>query len=176
MRRNTYTSSTLILIILWLGKSFLHVRWFRVLNVARRRLCLRFHPDKNPSGIEKVRLRLFLMLLSFGHRTPPPQFKEISQAKDVLTNADKRRIYDQVRRCDVCPAPLVVMRALSKQSVGAARFAAVYQIVLQTHCLYVDVLTCLWRGSSARRACRCPRVATLPRQRTSAYALRVCAA
>src|SRR5205809_122851 len=48
---------------------------------AFRRLAKQHHPDRNPSNPQAAE-----------------RFKEINEAHDVLSDADKRRKYDQLRR------------------------------------------------------------------------------
>jgi len=62
------------------------------LKKSYRKLALKFHPDKNPDEGEKV-CKAVLML--FEENTTLFQFKQISQAYEVLANPEKRKIYDQ---------------------------------------------------------------------------------
>src|SRR6266571_1894133 len=48
---------------------------------AFRRLAKQYHPDRNPNNAQAAE-----------------RFKEISEAHDVLSDADKRKKYDQLRR------------------------------------------------------------------------------
>src|SRR5690242_14014172 len=48
---------------------------------AFRRLAKQYHPDRNPNNPQAVE-----------------RFKEINEAHDVLSDADKRKKYDQLRR------------------------------------------------------------------------------
>src|SRR2546425_10450052 len=48
---------------------------------AFRRLAKQYHPDRNPN-----------------HPQAAERFKEINEAHDVLSDADKRKKYDQLRR------------------------------------------------------------------------------
>lgn len=72
---------------------------------AYRRLALRYHPDKNPSEGERVggeskvgTTRVVLPALGSvlaPSSSLPPQFKQISQAYEVLSDPSKRSVYDR---------------------------------------------------------------------------------
>lgn len=67
---------------------------------------MKYHPDRNPEAGEKVGLPLiFFLSLPYSYTVQPtsctslprpaPQFKEISNAYDILSNPEKREIYDR---------------------------------------------------------------------------------
>lgn len=63
------------------------------LEQAYRKLAVKHHPDKNPDNPQKA----------------AEQFKEIGEAYDVLSNKEKRELYDQYGEegLKVCPCMTV---------------------------------------------------------------------
>src|SRR5436309_16042538 len=55
---------------------------------AFRRLAEQHHPDRNPNSPQAAE-----------------RFKEINEAHDVLSDAEKRKKYDQLRRCGAFAGP-----------------------------------------------------------------------
>ena len=86
--------------------------FYEVLGVARRasvaeitdayrKLAIRFHPDKNP-----------------GDKAAEARFKEVSAAYDVLSDADKRKNYDEFG-ADSLHSGFDAARARAYQQAGA---------------------------------------------------------
>lgn len=63
-----------------------------------KKMAMKFHPDKNPNNpqaAEKVSHHLNKSSQNSDQMVTPLQFKEISEAYEVLTDEKKRQIYDK---------------------------------------------------------------------------------
>jgi curved DNA-binding protein CbpA len=71
-----------------------------IIKAAYRRKAAQFHPDRNPA------------------LDAAAKFREVQEAYELLSDADRRKAYDDTRRNSLLDEPLVVARELWTSYMG----------------------------------------------------------
>lgn len=70
------------------------------IKTAYRRKAAQFHPDRNPAADAATK------------------FREVQEAYDLLTDADRRKAYDETRRSSLIDDPLTEARSIWSDYLG----------------------------------------------------------
>jgi DnaJ-class molecular chaperone len=74
-----------------------------IIKSAYRRKAAQFHPDRNPAPEAAAK------------------FREVQEAYESLTDADRRKAYDETRRSSLIDDPFVVAREIWSGYMGSIR-------------------------------------------------------